>query len=202
VAEAIIARGEADMVSLARDARRRGVRAKARLETAPAPISASPATRPASITISSASRRAVSSIRAPKPSFFRKSSPGNAAVAAGRRPVLRRGGGARPRGHAVREGRRARRTVQLAKRIPGKQELPSRSPTTPSGCGAGAKVLLNRAPLGELHAFDEVVIATGIEPRRPDIPGIDHPKARATPRSPRHARAGARSAILGMGGIG
>ena len=51
--------------------------------------------------------------------------------------------------------------------------------------------------------FDELVVATGVAPRRPDIAGIDHPKVlrypdvfagRATP--------GARIAIIGAGGIG
>ena len=32
-----------------------------------------------------------------------------------------------------------------------------------------------RAGVDELAGFDEVVLATGVAPRMPDIPGIDHP---------------------------
>ncbi|MDO7868088.1 NADPH-dependent 2,4-dienoyl-CoA reductase [Nocardioides jiangxiensis] len=54
-----------------------------------------------------------------------------------------------------------------------------------------------------LAAFDEVIIATGVEPRTPAIPGIDHPKAvsyadvlsgKVTP--------GKKVAVIGAGGIG
>jgi 2,4-dienoyl-CoA reductase (NADPH2) len=52
-------------------------------------------------------------------------------------------------------------------------------------------------------AFDEVVIATGVLPRTPDIPGIDHPKVLSyidvlTGR----AQVGQQVAIIGAGGIG
>jgi 2,4-dienoyl-CoA reductase (NADPH2) len=52
-------------------------------------------------------------------------------------------------------------------------------------------------------AFDEVVIATGIEPRRPQLDGIDHPKVvpyidAILGRKP----IGQRVAIMGAGGIG
>lgn len=51
--------------------------------------------------------------------------------------------------------------------------------------------------------FDEVVVATGIVPRTPDIPGVDHPKVLnyaqvLSGRKP----VGRRVAILGAGGIG
>jgi 2,4-dienoyl-CoA reductase (NADPH2) len=31
-------------------------------------------------------------------------------------------------------------------------------------------------PALQAEGFDEVVVATGIQPRTPDMPGIDHPK--------------------------
>jgi 2,4-dienoyl-CoA reductase (NADPH2) len=51
--------------------------------------------------------------------------------------------------------------------------------------------------------FDEVIVATGIEPRRPELPGIDHPKVvgyidAILGRKP----IGRRVAIMGAGGIG
>ena len=40
----------------------------------------------------------------------------------------------------------------------------------------GVDVRLNtRADVDELAGFDDVVLATGVAPRLPDIPGIDHP---------------------------
>ena len=45
----------------------------------------------------------------------------------------------------------------------------------------GARVLLNtRASVDVLldGKFDEIVLATGVTPRKPSIPGIDHPKVR------------------------
>ena len=62
-----------------------------------------------------------------------------------------------------------------------------------------------RVDAAALHAdgFDEVIVATGITPRRPDIPGIDHPSVVGyidviLGRRP----VGRRVAIMGAGGIG
>src|SRR3954471_24962199 len=93
----------------------------------------------------------------------------------------------------------------LAKRVPGKQEFAeSVAYYAERLVRADVDVRLSHAPRQtELKAFDEVVIATGIEPRRPHIEGIEHPKAvsyadvlsgRVTP--------GEDVVILGMGGIG
>ncbi len=53
------------------------------------------------------------------------------------------------------------------------------------------------------EGFDEIIIATGIKPRQPDIEGIDHPKVASyidviTGRKP----VGKKVAIIGAGGIG
>jgi len=93
----------------------------------------------------------------------------------------------------------------LAKKIPGKQEFAESVAYYAERLRrAGAKLALGRAPSeAELAAFDEVVLATGIEPRKPGIPGIDHPKVasyvdvlsgRVTP--------GKDIVIIGAGGIG
>ena len=65
----------------------------------------------------------------------------------------------------------------MARRIPGKEEF---SETiryyTRMLEKHGVDVRLGtRAGVDELAGFDEVVLATGVAPRMPDIPGIDHP---------------------------
>lgn len=68
----------------------------------------------------------------------------------------------------------------------------------------GVKVHLGRrAAVDDLAGFDEVVIATGVEPRVPAIPGVDHPKVVTYQRLiAERVVAGERVAVLGAGGIG
>jgi 2,4-dienoyl-CoA reductase (NADPH2) len=63
--------------------------------------------------------------------------------------------------------------------------------------------LSTRATAADLAAYDEVVVATGVVPRMPDLPGIEHPSvvSYADLLSGR-ATAGARVAVIGAGGIG
>ncbi|MGH8687313.1 MAG: FAD-dependent oxidoreductase [Burkholderiales bacterium] len=93
----------------------------------------------------------------------------------------------------------------LAKHIPGKQEFAESIAYYAERLRrAGVKLRLNHAPgEAELAAFDEVVLATGIDARRPDIPGIDHRSVvgYADLLSGR-AQPGANVAIIGAGGIG
>jgi 2,4-dienoyl-CoA reductase (NADPH2) len=97
--------------------------------------------------------------------------------------------------------------LNLARRIPGKGEfnellryfrrqLESHGVEVRVGTRATADVIA-------AGKFDRVVVAAGIEPRKPEIPGIDHPKVlsyldvilgRVVP--------GPRVAIIGTGGIG
>ncbi|HSH47417.1 MAG TPA: NADPH-dependent 2,4-dienoyl-CoA reductase [Halomonas sp.] len=65
-------------------------------------------------------------------------------------------------------------------------------------------VRLNVAPsVAELARFDEVVLATGVRPRRLELPGSDHPKVMSYPAAIMHPeRVGPRVAIVGAGGIG
>ena len=93
----------------------------------------------------------------------------------------------------------------LAKRIPGKQEFAESIAYYAERLRrAGARVLLNHGPKPEeLARFDETVIATGVDPRRPAIPGIGHPKVAGYADILSGEReAGAEVVILGMGGIG
>ncbi|MFC3532573.1 FAD-dependent oxidoreductase [Vogesella facilis] len=93
----------------------------------------------------------------------------------------------------------------VAKRIPGKEEFHEtlryfarRIEQT------GVTLRLNhRVAVADLAAFDEVVLATGIAPRTPDIPGIDHPKVLSYLDVLKHGKqVGRRVAIIGAGGIG
>jgi 2,4-dienoyl-CoA reductase (NADPH2) len=93
----------------------------------------------------------------------------------------------------------------LARRIPGKEEFAE----TLRYYGTrmtrlGVKIELGRrVSASDLAGFDEVVLATGIVPRIPDIPGIDHPKVASYVDIVQGTRtAGARVALIGAGGIG
>jgi 2,4-dienoyl-CoA reductase (NADPH2) len=93
----------------------------------------------------------------------------------------------------------------LARRIPGKQEFAESIVYYAERLRrAGVRVLLGHAPQApELAAFDEVVIATGVDPRRPPIPGIEHRRvAGYTEVLTGRAAVGPNVAIIGAGGIG
>src|SRR5688572_5775835 len=93
----------------------------------------------------------------------------------------------------------------LAKRIPGKQEFAESIAYYGERLRrAGAKVLLNTSPSdADLKGFEEIVLATGIDPRRPAIPGIDHPKvAGYVDVLSGRVKVGRDVVIIGMGGIG
>jgi 2,4-dienoyl-CoA reductase (NADPH2) len=70
----------------------------------------------------------------------------------------------------------------------------------------GVRLELNtRADAARLAGggFDDIVVCSGVTARVPQIPGIDHPKAIAYPQLLSGARAaGGRVAIIGAGGIG
>ncbi|WP_409461693.1 FAD-dependent oxidoreductase [Amycolatopsis sp. GA6-003] len=93
----------------------------------------------------------------------------------------------------------------IARRIPGKEEFAEtiryytrRLEVT------GVKVHLGtRATAADLTGFDEVVLATGVTPRVPALPGIDHPKVLSYVDVVRHGKpVGERVAVIGAGGIG
>jgi len=69
---------------------------------------------------------------------------------------------------------------------------------------AGVTVVLGRrVGVDDLTDFDEVVLATGVTPRIPDVPGIDHPKVVTYLDVLRdHVSVGSTVAIMGAGGIG
>jgi len=95
----------------------------------------------------------------------------------------------------------------LAKRIPGKEEFEETLRYYRRQLSLhGVQVHLNqRVDAGLLvgQSFDEVVLATGIKPRQPGIPGIAHPKVmRYVDVLAGRKVVGQRVAIIGSGGIG
>lgn len=95
----------------------------------------------------------------------------------------------------------------LAKRIPGKEEFEETLRyfgVQLQRTGVDVK-LESKATAQDLNAsdYDEVIIATGIAPRKPDIEGIDHPRVVSYIDVIRgRVEVGSRVAIIGAGGIG
>jgi 2,4-dienoyl-CoA reductase (NADPH2) len=95
--------------------------------------------------------------------------------------------------------------LQLARNVPDKSEFDELIRYLSYRVKAeGVTVKLNASPTAaELQGFDEVVIATGVRPRVPEISGLDHPKVAGYEEILSGARrAGIKVAILGAGGIG
>jgi 2,4-dienoyl-CoA reductase (NADPH2) len=62
--------------------------------------------------------------------------------------------------------------------------------------------LNTRATVDELAGFDEVVLATGVSPRMPDIQGIDHPMVLSYAEAITGKPVGKTVAVVGAGGVG
>jgi len=92
----------------------------------------------------------------------------------------------------------------LAKRIPGKEEFSETIRYYRRMLDKhGVDVRLNtRADINALSGFDDVVLATGVAPRIPDIPGIDHPMVLSYAEAILGKPVGNRVAVVGAGGIG
>ena len=95
--------------------------------------------------------------------------------------------------------------LNLAKQVPGKEEFHDmlryfqrKLETTGVNVHLGTRVAA-----ADVTGFDHVVVATGITPRYPRIPGQDHPKVLSYLDVLRHHKpVGKRVAIIGAGGIG
>ncbi|MGW1161493.1 FAD-dependent oxidoreductase [Streptomyces sp. NPDC002513] len=95
--------------------------------------------------------------------------------------------------------------LNVARKVPGKQEFDETLRYFRTQLGLhGVDVRLNtRVAAADLAGFDEIVVATGVTPRTPEIPGIDHPRVLGYLDVLRDgAPVGDRVAILGAGGIG
>ena len=95
----------------------------------------------------------------------------------------------------------------LAKQIPGKEEFNETLRYFANLLTqTGVRVKLGqRVSAQDLIAqgFDDVVLATGVKPRKPDLAGIDHPKVLSYLDVLRdHKPVGRRVAVIGAGGIG
>ena len=68
----------------------------------------------------------------------------------------------------------------------------------------GVTLKLGHRPAAvDFRGVDHVVVATGVTPRTPPIPGIEHPKVLSYPEAIEHPeRVGQRVALIGAGGIG
>ncbi|WP_193165887.1 NADPH-dependent 2,4-dienoyl-CoA reductase [Microbulbifer hainanensis] len=93
----------------------------------------------------------------------------------------------------------------IAKQIPGKAEFEETLRYFKRKLElTGVTVKLNtRVEAADLREFDEVIIATGIEPRTPPIPGVEHEKVLSYLDVLKHKNAvGQKVAVIGAGGIG
>jgi 2,4-dienoyl-CoA reductase (NADPH2) len=94
----------------------------------------------------------------------------------------------------------------IAKRIPGKEEFYETlryfsKQVELTGVELKLNTLVNAEMLEE-QGFDEVVLATGISPRTPDIEGIEHRKVLNYLDVMSGAEVGQKVAVIGAGGIG
>jgi 2,4-dienoyl-CoA reductase (NADPH2) len=97
--------------------------------------------------------------------------------------------------------------LNMAKRVPGKEEFHEMLRYFGRRIAqTGVHLQLNtRADAARLAAggYDEVIVATGVSPRVPKIPGLEHAKVLSYIDVLRHAKpVGRKVAIIGAGGIG
>jgi 2,4-dienoyl-CoA reductase (NADPH2) len=94
--------------------------------------------------------------------------------------------------------------LNLAKQVPGKEEFHGLVDWFRTMVGkAGIDLRLGcEATVDDLRGFEEVVIATGVLPRDPGIPGQDGPNVLGYIDVLRGAPVGRRVAVVGAGGIG
>jgi 2,4-dienoyl-CoA reductase (NADPH2) len=92
----------------------------------------------------------------------------------------------------------------LARRVPGKEEFNEtvRYYTRMLDVHGVSVRLGTRASADDLAGYDDVVLATGVTPRMPDIPGIEHPMVLSYAEALSGATVGESVAVIGAGGIG
>jgi 2,4-dienoyl-CoA reductase (NADPH2) len=94
--------------------------------------------------------------------------------------------------------------LNLARQVPGKEEFHGLARWFATMARtSGIDIRLNtEAGVEDLRPFDEIIIATGVIPRDPGIPGEDGPNVLGYGDVLRGAAVGPRVAIIGAGGIG
>jgi len=215
VAEAVLASGGADMVSMARPlladpefAKKTRVGRMAEINTC---IACNQACldmifteRTATCLVNPRAGREIEFIAGPA------TSPKNIAVVGGGPAGLSFAINASERGHKVTLFEAASEVggqLNMARVVPGKNEFNEMLRYFKARLKAeGVAVRLGKkTSASELVAggFDEIVLATGVRPRRPEIAGIDHPKVLSYVDVLAHGKkVGRRVAIIGAGGIG
>ncbi len=97
--------------------------------------------------------------------------------------------------------------LNVARKVPGKEEFDEtlryfRTQLRLRGVDVRLNTVVTAEELADA-AYDEIVVATGVTPRTPEIPGIDHPSVVSYLDVLRDgAPVGERVAIIGAGGIG
>ncbi|MEW1645130.1 NADPH-dependent 2,4-dienoyl-CoA reductase [Streptomyces sp. NPDC091219] len=95
--------------------------------------------------------------------------------------------------------------LNVARQVPGKQEFDETLRYFRTRLAEHEVDVRLNTPVteGDLGGYDEIVVATGVSPRKPDIPGVDHPSVVGYLDVLRdRVPVGDRVAILGAGGIG
>jgi 2,4-dienoyl-CoA reductase (NADPH2) len=216
VAEAVLARGDADLVSMARPMLADPDLVIKALQGREDEINTCIACNQACLDHTFGGRKQVSCLVNPRAcnetllSYPQADRPRRIAVVGAGPAGLAYATVAAGRGHAVtlfEGGADIGGQFNLARRIPGKEEFNE----TLRYYGRRIEILgidlrLNtRVDAAQLKAegFDEVIVATGIEPRKPQLEGIDHPKVVSyIDVIMGRAEVGQKVAIMGAGGIG
>jgi len=95
--------------------------------------------------------------------------------------------------------------LNMARQVPGKEEFNEMLRYFRKRVAlTGVKLhLQTKVDAARLHGYDEVIVSTGVNPRDPKIPGQDHPKVLSYIDVLRHHKpVGKKVAIIGAGGIG
>ncbi|CAM3572331.1 NADPH-dependent 2,4-dienoyl-CoA reductase [Smaragdicoccus niigatensis] len=93
----------------------------------------------------------------------------------------------------------------IAQKIPGKEEFAEtlRYFTRKIELSGVNLKLSTKATAADLAGYDDVILATGVRPRIPNIPGVDHPKVLTYAELVREEKpVGKKVAVIGAGGIG